>query len=207
MCECRMRGVMCMNMVIRQEILSLASNGVLLASDVTNAGIHRGYISEMLSNGELVKASKGVYLLSDEIEDEYYLLQKRYSRGVFSHTTALYLLGYSDRVPLTPHLTFPAGYNSPSLQSANVLITRVSKENYGTGITTVTTSFGNAVQVYDLERSLCDVLRGQGDDIQTIQSAFKKYALSNIKDINKLTSYAKQFRVGPKVRRYMEVLL
>jgi hypothetical protein len=74
-------------------------------------------------------------------------------------------------------------------------------------ITTVTSPYGNESKVYDLERSLCDVLRGQGDDIQIVQAAFKKYAVSKEKDINKLIAYSKQLLVEPKVRTYMEVLL
>ena len=32
-------------------------------------------------------------------EDDFYLLQRKYGRGIYSHDTALYLLGYSDRTP------------------------------------------------------------------------------------------------------------
>ena len=185
----------------------LASDGVLLSSDVTMSGIRRGAISELVSDGVLIKSSRGVYMLADEFEDEYLLLQKRYGRGIYSHATALYLLGYSDRVPLRFHMTFPIGYNSSSIKSENVKVTRVSKPNYDLGITSVVSPYGNEIKVYDLERSLCDVLRGQGDDIQIVQAAFKKYAVSKEKDINRLVKYSKQLLVESKVRKYMEILL
>lgn len=191
----------------KQTILSLATNGMLLSSDVTDAGIHRSYISELVEEGLLVKYSRGVYMLADEFEDEYSLLQRKYSRGIFSHSTALYLHGLSDRVPLKIHMTFPAGYNTSSLLNENIEITRVSKANYELGTTTVTTPYGNQVVLYDVERCLCDVLRGQGDDIQTIQIAFKNYVGNRKSDNNKLIAYAKKLRVEPKVRKYMEVLL
>ena len=194
-------------MEIKEQVLALERNGIILSSDVTKAGIHRSAISALVSDGTLVRCSRGVYMLADEYEDEYYLLQKKYNRGIFSHSTALYLLGYSDRVPLTFHMTFPAGYNNPSFKTENIEITRVGKANYDVGITHVKTPFGNEVAVYNLERSLCDILRGQGDDIQTIQSSFKQYAVNKDKDPNRLMSYAKQLRVEPKVRTYLEVLL
>lgn len=187
--------------------MSLADNGVLLSSEVTKAGIRRSAISELVAEGLLVQSSRGVYMLADEFEDEFFLLQKRYSRGIYSHATALFLLGYSDRVPLSMHMTFPAGYNSNTIKTENITITRVSKLNYDLGITTVKTPYGNEIKVYDLERSLCDVLRGQGDDIQIVQAAFKKYVTDRNKDINKLYSYSKQLFVEPKVRKYIEVLL
>ena len=62
-------------------------------------------------------------------------------------------------------------------------------------------------RVYDLERTLCDILRGSGSDIQIVGEAMKRYAASKDKNIHKLMQYAEQLRVKPKVLRYMEVLL
>jgi len=66
---------------------------------------------------------------------------------------------------------------------------------------------GNPICVYDIERTLCDILRGSGSDIQSVGTAMKKYATSKEKDIHKLMQYADQLCVKPKVLRYMEVLL
>lgn len=61
--------------------------------------------------------------------------------------------------------------------------------------------------IYDLERTLCDIVRGSGSDIQVVNEAMKRYAASKEKNIHKLMKYAEQLRVGPKILRYMEVLL
>ena len=66
---------------------------------------------------------------------------------------------------------------------------------------------GHSINVYDLERTLCDILRGSGSDIQIVNAAMKKYAASKEKNIHKLMQYAEILRVKPKVQRYMEVLL
>ena len=192
---------------IKQKILSAADNGVVTTRKITELGISRSVLTELVASGDLVRCSRGIYMLADEWEDEFYLLQKRYAQGIFSHATALYLHGYSERVPLSMHMTFPTKYNSPSLAEENVIVTRVIPANYQLGITTAMTPSGNTVNVYDPERSLCDVVRGKGDDIQVIQYAMKKYAASRERDINKLMKFAKQLRVEPKIRQYMEVLL
>ena len=191
----------------RLWIIKNAKNGVVTSRKVTEQGVHRGILQEMVRKGELIQYSRGIYMLPDEWEDEFFLLQQKYKKGVFSHSTALYLHGYSDRVPLRFHMTFPTKYNSPSLKKANVDVSRVKNDNYELGITELITPAGNQVVAYDLERSLCDVLRGSGDDIQVVQYAMKKYASSRQRDINKLMRYAKQLHVEPKIRRYMEVLL
>ena len=192
---------------IRKIINSSAENGIITAKRVTELGIHRSALSEMVKSGELCRCSRGIYMVQDEWEDEFAILQRKYSRGIFSHSTALYLHGYSERVPLSFHMTFPTNYNCRSLEDENVEITRVIKENYDLGISTVRTPSGNIVRAYNLERSLCDVLRGRYNDIQTIQFAMKKYVLSKEKDINKLMEYAGKLHVESKVRKYVEVLL
>ena len=190
----------------RDWILKNTNNGVITSKAVTEQGIHRSILSEMVKNGELIQCSRGIYMLPDEWEDEFYLLQQKYKKGIFSHDTALYLLGYSERVPLNFHMTFPTKYNCASLKRENVTVTRVNDNNYELGVSTAETPSGNTVKIYDLERSLCDMMRGSEEDIQTIQFAMKKYLSSKQRDINKLMRYAKQLRVESKVRKYVEVL-
>ena len=102
-------------------------------------------------------------------------------------------------------MTFPKGYNSPSLKQENIEIKRVVAENYSLGAIKIKSPCGNPIRVYNLERTLCDILRGSGSDIQIVNIAMKKYA--NFKDISKLMQYADQLHVKPKVLRYMEILL
>ncbi|MCD8120706.1 MAG: hypothetical protein LUE65_00480 [Clostridiales bacterium] len=84
---------------------------------------------------------------------------------------------------------------------------RVVPENYSMGIISIGSPCGNPINVYDLERTLCDILRGNGSDIQIVTAAMKRYTASKEKDIHKLMKYAEQLRVKSKVLRYMEVLL
>jgi len=182
-------------------------NGIITSKEVTARGFHRSLIQRLVSEGLYYQVSRGIYLSKDVWEDEYYLLQLKYPKGIFSHASALYLHGFSERVPLRLHMTFPAGYNAPSIEKENVDLTRVLSENYVLGIVKKPTPYNNLVMVYDLERSLCDVVRGSGDDIQIVQYAMKKYASSKVKDINKLMTYAQKLHVETKIRNYMEVLL
>jgi len=191
----------------KEWILDNMDNGIITTSQVSAEGIHRGTLTKMINEGSLVKCSRGIYMLPDEFEDAYYITQQKYKKGILSHGTALYLLGYSERVPLSLHMTFPTNYNSESIKHENITITRVIEKYYKLGQIEIKTPYGNDVIIYDLERSLCDILRGEGDDLQIIQFAMKKYASSKKKDINKLMKYAKLLRVESKVRRYMEVLL
>ena len=194
----------------KQKILKLlnsSKNGMISTSEVTKAGIHRGVLKNLVDSGELSRFSRGLYVRNNSWEDDLYLIQQKYKRGIYSHDTALYLLGYSDRTPAKYTMTFPKGYNTPSLKDENINIVRAVEDNYNVGIIEILSPSGNKIKVYDLERTLCDILRGKGSDIQIINSAMKKYASSKQKDINELMKYADKLRVKPKMLRYMEVLL
>ena len=192
---------------LKIQVLSSAENGLISSANITKMGIHRSVLAELVDSGDIVQLGRGIYVLANEWEDEYALLQTRYKKGVFSHSTALYLLGYSERVPLSFHMSFPTGYNSATIKAENVVVSRIGLEKYERDVVVVKTPLGSEVRTYSLERSLCDVLRGSGDDIQIIKYAMRKYALSKEKDINKLMECAAYLRVERKVRRYMEVLL
>lgn len=190
-----------------KELLEASPDGTITAEQVTAAGMHRSILQELVENGELYRFGRGLYVRTSVWEDDIYLLQRKYGRGIYSHDTALYLLGYSDRTPAQYTMTFPKGYNSPSLKQENINIKRVVPENYSFGVIELQSPCGNPIRVYDIERTLCDILRGSGSDIQIVGVAMKKYAFSKEKDIHKLMQYADQLRVKPKVLRYMEVLL
>ena len=190
-----------------KELLEASPDGTITAEQVTAAGLHRSILQELVENGELYRFGRGLYVRSNAWEDDFYLLQRKYGRGIYSHDTALYLLGYSDRTPAQYTMTFPKGYNSPSLKQESINIKRVVPENYSFGVIEMQSPCGNPIRVYDLERTLCDILRGSGSDVQIVGDAMKKYAVSREKDIHKLMRYAEQLRVKPKVLRYMEILL
>ena len=189
------------------ELLDTLEDGIITASQVSEAGLHSSVLQNLVESGEIYRYGRGIYVKSNAWEDDLYLLQCKYGRGIYSHDTALYLLGYSDRTPAKYTMTFPKGYNAPSLHKENIIVKRVIPKNYQSGIIEIESLSGNPIRVYDLERTLCDILRGSGSDIQIVGEAMKRYATSKDRNIHKLMQYAEQLRVKPKVLRYMEVLL
>ena len=64
------------------------------------------------------------------------------------------------------------------------------------------------VPVYDMERTICDLLRSRSRiEIQTFQGALKAYARRKDKNLRALMQYAGMFKVETILRQYLEVLL
>jgi len=184
------------------------NKGFITSAQVTNAGLQRRILSEMVTDNRIYRVERGIYALPETWEDDMYFLQYRYSKGVFSNGTAAYLHGFSDRTPQTYTLTFPHGYNAAGLKKHNVKAKYVKPELYDMGITEIPSPSGNPLRIYDIERTLCDIVKGKNAfDVQLVKQAMKAYAESKGKDIAKLINYAELLRVKPKILRYMEVLL
>jgi predicted transcriptional regulator of viral defense system len=207
MCDCR-KEVTAMPEQSQIQYLLTGAGDIVTSKQVTEAGFHRSVLSELVKENELVQVSRGVYMKPTAWEDEMYLLQYRYGKGVFSHETALYLHGMSDRTPARFTMTFPWGYNTASLKAENVTVKRAVKDLYVIGIAETSSPAGNTIKAYDTERTLCDIVRGNNAcDISIVNQAMKHYAASKGKDIQKLMEYAETLRVKPKILNYMEVLL
>lgn len=190
-----------------QQILN-KNNGIVTTTQVTEARIPRRCLSAMVESGTIYRVERGIYALPEVWEDEMFFMQYRFSKGIFSHETALYLHGMTDRTPIRYTMTFPFGYNTGGVKKQGINAKLSIEETYELGITTVSSPSGNMVNVYDVERTLCDVVKTRHrGDIQVINEAMKIYTSSNSKDIAKLMNYAGRLRVKPKILKYMEVLL
>ena len=193
-----------------EEILNMAkeNNGTVTSAMVDGAGFSRGNIKYLVDNGMLEKTARGIYILPEVWEDEMYHLQNRFKRGIYSHETALFLFDLTDRTPNRYYMTFPLNYNLTTAKNENIRCMQCKPDLYELGITEAVTPGGNTVRVYNVERTLCDILRTYSHiDIQIVSEAYKRYATRKDKNIPLLSEYAKKFRVEDKVRNYLEVLL
>ena len=98
-----------MNYSEKIKAIAQGQSGTVLSSDVDEQGIARIYLSRMVEAGTLQRIGAGVYVLPDFLEDEMFILQRKYPAAIFSHETALFLHECSDRAPLVHSITVPSG--------------------------------------------------------------------------------------------------
>ena len=183
-------------------------NGYLCTSQVLANGISKPTLAEYVNKRNMARVAHGVYLAEDAWPDELYQLYLSSRRIVFSHETALQLHGLMEREPKQISVTVKAGYNASHLRKKGVLVYQVKEDVYELGVTEIQTSFGNKVRAYDMERTICDILRyKESVDVQIFQYAMKEYMASDNKNINHLMTYAKKFHIEAAMRTYTEVML
>lgn len=183
-------------------------NGILLTSDLRRYGVPRTYLSILEKKGEIQRMSRGVYSSADSLIDEMAGIQARYKSAIFSHETAAYLLDLTDRTPLYYSVTVPSGYNATSLKASGVKVYYVNRALHLSGSVVVKSPHGNDIRTFNLERTICDLLRNRNQiDVQQVNEALKRYMNKREKNIDLLYHYAGQFHIRKIVRNYLEVLL
>lgn len=181
--------------------------GVITTKMVTAQGFSRRVLSELEEEQLISRVERGIYVMDSGCVDQYFLLQYRFPQGVFSHETALYLLGYLDQAPQQIQMTFPLGFNTFRTKKAQVQAIIASKD-VTIGSISLQRSGGTTLQVYEIERTLIDLLkpRYKADKV-LLMSALKQYIRSDACNIAKLNDYAQLFKLETKVQPYLEVLL
>ncbi len=184
------------------------NNGYITTKEVVKNGINKIFLTNMVKKGILVRLSRGYYGLPEYIEDNYYKIASKSKNARFSMATALYLHNLSNRTPLVYNITLPFGYNGALQKEKNVILNFVKRELLDLGVIEMTSPFGMKIKVYDVERTICDIIKNKNKiDAEIFSKALKEYARSKNKNLSKLTKYAKAMNIEKKVSEYMEVLL
>lgn len=183
-------------------------SGLLLTNEAIKGGIKKDNFYRFIKANQFEKIAHGIYLSPDAWEDEAFVLHQRYPNAVFSHDEALFYHGLTDHEPMQQTVTLYSGYNTKNLKESGVKVFTVKKDLLIVGKIMVKNSFGHMIPMYDLERTICDLVRSRSSfEIQDFQTAIKTYVSRPDKNLNLLMTYAPLFRVEKIIRQYMEVLL
>lgn len=182
--------------------------GTVLSADLDLNQIPRTYLQMMVAEGKLERVMRGVYVATDSIQDEMYSMQTKYPRLIYSHETALYLHGLSDRTPFEYSASVPSGYKVVSSVSERFKIYYIKQELHELGLDTLESSHGNPIKVYDIERTICDLIRSRNRiDVQILNEGLKRFVKLKSIDYSKLMACAKRLRIDSILRKYLEILL
>ena len=189
------------------KILNLFKNGYLTTKDVVSNNIPRIYLTKLVKDDKIERVSRGVYIKKNVLVDEFIILQSKSKTAIYSNTTALYLYGFSNRVPIKYDITINNGYNGTLQKDSNVNLFYTKKELLNLGVTNYKLDSGNIIRVYDLDKTICDIIKNKKKiDAEIFNKAIRVYFYSNKKNTLKLYEYAKKMNIYNKVRNIFEVL-
>ena len=171
-------------------------------------GVSRASLSQLCKDGKISRVAMGQYVLSDALNDEMLSLSVRSELIVFSHESALFLNGISERTPFEHTVTIPSSKTLARSISSKCKIYYIKDDLYELGKVRLITPMGNSVPSYDMDRTICDIVRSRSRIAdETFLSSLKQYAVSPNKNLANLSLYADKMGVLQQVRQYLEVLL
>ena len=180
------------------------NHGYITTKEFQSVSISKTLIPELIKQKIIRKVAYGIYIDNNLIEDEFYILQKRFSNIVFSYNTACYLLGLSDRAPYKIEVT-TINHNNIS---ENLDIHYVSNDKFDIGLIEIESPYSNPIKIYNAERCICDILKNpESVDLEVYNKIINNYFKSRNKNLSLLEEYSKIFNVHEKFEHIMEVLI
>ncbi len=193
-------------MEYENKILNLFKNGYLTTKDVTDNNIPRTYLTKLIKESKIERVSRGVYIKKNVLVDEFVILQSKSKYAIYSNTSALYLHGFSNRIPIRYDITVKSGYKGSLQKEKNVNLFYTKKELLELGVIDYKLDSGNVIRVYDLDKTICDIIKNKKKiDAEIFNKAVREYFYSKKKNTLKLYEYAKKMNIYNKVRDTFEV--
>ena len=187
----------------------IKENVVITNKEAKKLGYTRYNLSELTKSGQLERLRPGLYQLKGKVIDDFVLISSNSNRIIFSHQTASSLPDPSDRTPGVSHISVPQGYNASHIKKRyeDIQVHYVKKDLYEIGKTEIKSPQGNLIPIYDIERTICDIIIDREKiDKQIFTDAIKRYFKSNNKNLRLLIKYSRLFKIEDEIRKYMEVL-
>ena len=193
-------------MEYENKILNLFKNGYLTTKNVNYNNIPRFYLTKLIKENKIERVSRGVYIKKNDLIDEFVILQSKSKNAIYSNTTALYLHGFSNRIPIIYDITVNSGYNGSLQKEKKVNLFYTKRELLELGVTNYKLDSGNIIRVYDLDKTICDIIKNKKKiDAEIFNKAIREYFYSKNKNTLKLYEYAKKMNIYNKVRDTFEV--
>ena len=188
--------------------LTQENNGYITTKEIVDNGLSKMALKRLCDNGLLKRVSTGYYSLPNMINDDYYKIIYKSKNAVFSYNTSLFLHELSDRTPLYFDVTVPRGYGGP-LQNIDVVsLHYVDKNILNLGMEIIKSPFGMDIKCYDVERTICDIIKNKNNmDKEIYTKALKWYAEKKDKDMLKLAKYSKKLNIEKEVAEIMQLIL
>lgn len=182
----------------------ILEEGSITSKRATELGFPRIYLTFLVNEGRIYKVGRGLYSNKQELTIHPLVeFQSHNKKIIYSCFSALKLLNCYDYTPEKINISVPQGYNASRYDNVEVFYN--NDNNYGVGTTYV--NIGNEkVIVYNLERSICDIIKEHNRFDQRLYNKLINYYFSK-DDINypKLLEYSKLLKVSKKVQDYLSL--
>ncbi len=181
------------------------NNGIITTKLVESSGISRIYLSKMVKNNKIERIKFGIYGIKSYLIDEYYIYQLKHPNAIFSFNTALYFHNMTEKTPEKIDVTVYKGYVD-NRKNQNICLHYVKKEILNIGVEEIKSPYGNTVKCYDIERTLCDIVKYQKMfDPEQWGKTMRNYFVHGKVNYSKIIDYANKMGISNLINPFIGI--
>lgn len=177
------------------------NGGLVKTKLLLDAGITYKTILTLTEKGKIIRARSGYYSIPDAVitEEEYIINQ--FPDGVLTMETGLYYRGYLENRPAEWRIAVSKNISKSRLHIDTPKLVPYFSEESALSLGAENMDIGGkTMQVYSVDRLICDVLKYQDRvDKTVVRNCIQSYIADDSKDIDKLVFYADKRRIRHKL--------
>ena len=183
------------------------SEGVAHMGTLIKSGINYYQINALLDSGSIIKLKHGVYKWQNDEVNEWADLTHLVPRGVLCLFTAAFHYELTTFVSSTYHIAIPkkAKMVLPDYPPIHLYYWDTTAFNLGMVETSIQ---GTTIKIYDLEKTVCDIIRFRNKvGIDIAKEVLINYLKRPDRNLAKLNEYARQLKISTVLSNFLTILL
>jgi predicted transcriptional regulator of viral defense system len=183
------------------------NNGIVRKQTLLKGGIDNYQIKQLLDNNLIIKLKHGVYKWKANDENEWIDLTHLVPYGILCLFTACLHYELTTFVSSTYHIAIPkkAKIVLPNYPPIQLYYWDTKAFNLGIIETVIQDA---TVKMYDIEKTVCDIIRFRNKvGIDIAKEVLKNYLKRPDRNIEKLNQYALQLNISTVLSNFLTILL
>lgn len=194
-----------MTTIVTIEEIIITHGGFVSRRDLTSSQYHR-LLSEVAEN-KVIRIRRGVFASPSALANTMYDIDRIVPRGVLCNYSAWSYYGLTTQIPLSICVAIDQKRKIKLPAYPPITLSYQSKKNLKLGQTRATIN-GHEVNIFDLERSVCDALKYRNKiGMDVCSEILNNYLKRKDRNLNRLAEYADALRVGKLLHNYLELAL
>lgn len=162
---------------------------------------------EKAKRGELVKVSRGIYASLDQLSGNMIDINSIIPEGILCLWSAWSIHGLTSSIPQSFNVAVKRNKRVTAPVFPQFVVHYYSDKILMIGVSKMTLD-GYIVNVYDVERCVCDAVKFRNKvGIDVCSEIIKNYLERPDRNITRLMDYARILRVSTLLEKYLEVIL
>lgn len=185
----------------------LSDVGVIFRTrELHEQGLNNYEIGKLLTEGILTKLYQGVYTIGDIDKLKLTDINVIVENGIVSLTSAAFYYKLTSEEIGKISITLNRDQKPPKIPYDLFSYYYTTSKFYDIGLKVIDQN-GRKIKIYDVERTVCDILRHRSKyDSTLIREILENYLSLENNDMEKLIKYSKELRIYNVLKQYLEIL-